>query len=131
MGAGRVARAEIALGRARWPGAEVTVRPETERRLSLPDPADNHVLAAAVDGAAGELMTLNLRDFPTRLISAEGIVRRDPDGFLIEALATDEDAVREVVADVHRVARRLSGEDLPLRGLLKRARLPRLGKALG
>lgn len=125
-----VARAEIALVRSRWPAAEVTVQSETEQRLSLPDPADNHVLAAAIDGAADELMTLNLRDFPTRLVSAEGIVRRDPDGFLVETLATKPDAVRKVVADVHREACRLSGEELPLRGLLKRARLPRLGKAL-
>jgi len=35
-----------------------------------------------------------------------------------------------VVARVHGVACEMSDEDLPLRGLLKRARVPRLGKAL-
>lgn len=125
-----VARGEIALLRARWPGAEVPVRPETEARLALPDPDDVHVLAAAIDGGAGELLTMNLSDFPTRTLGAEGIVRRDPDGFLVEALGQGA-AVGAVVADVHATAERLAGQDLPLRALLKRARLPRLGKALG
>lgn len=125
------ARAEIALLRNAWPDAEVGVNPETEARLRLPDPHDIHVLAAAIDGRADELLTLNLQDFPTRILSTEGIVRRDPDGFLLEALDAAPGAVRRVVATVHGTARRLSGEDLPLRPLLKRARLPRLGKALG
>ena len=125
-----IARGEIAALRASWPGAEVTPDPATEARLSLPDPADTHVLAAAIDGGAQELLTLNLKDFPTRVLSAEGILRRDPDGFLLEALSSDPDAVQAVVEAVHATACRLSGEDLVLRALLKRARLPRLGKAL-
>ncbi len=126
-----VARGEIAAVRARWPEAEVRPDPATESRLSLPDPADAHVLAAAIVGKADELLTLNIRDFPTRTLSAEGIVRRDPDGFLLELLSEAPDRVRGVVGSVHATACRLSGDDLPLRPLLKRARLPRLGKALG
>lgn len=126
-----VARAEIALLRDRWPGAAVAVSPATEAGLSLPDPADVHVLAAAVDGGADTLLTLNLSDFPTRALASFGILRRDPDGFLTERLAADPGRIAPVVLDVWRTARRLSGEDLGLRPLLKRARLPRLGKALG
>ncbi len=126
-----VARGEIAAARASWPEAEVAVNPDTEARLSLPDPADTHVLAAAIDGRADELLTLNLKDFPTRALAAEGIVRRNPDGFLLELLAEAPDQVRGTVHAVHETACRLSGEELALRGLMKRARLPRLGKALG
>ena len=126
-----IARGEIALVRDAWPEAEVPVSPATQARLSLPDPDDEHVLAAAVDGEADELMTLNLKDFPTRTLSAEGIIRRDPDGFLVEALAANPEAVQAVAKRVHGKAEALSGSDLPLRKLLKRARLPRLGKALG
>jgi len=125
-----VARAEIALLRARWPGAEVAVSDATMARISLPDLDDIHVLAAAVDAGADEILTLNLKDFPTRALSAEGILRRDPDGFLCEALAKAPEDVKRVVEDVHATACRLSGEALDLRALLKRARLPRLGKAL-
>ena len=125
-----IARGEIALLRARWPGSEVHVSDTTLARLWLPDSDDIHVFAAAVEARADAILTLNLRDFPTRVLSAEGILRRDPDGFLCEALAERPDDVRRVVEEVHATACRLSGDDLDLRRLLKRARLPRLGKAL-
>lgn len=130
-GSEAVARGEIALVRARWPQAEVAVRKETEARLWLPDAGDVHVLAAAIDGGADMILTLNIRDFPKRALDPEAILLRHPDEFLIEALARSPVAVRSVVARVHAEAERLSGEDFALRGLLKRARLPRLGKALG
>jgi hypothetical protein len=125
-----VARGEIALLRARWPEASVAVAPATEARLWLPDPGDVHVLAAAVDGRADVLLTLNTRDFPKRALDAEAILLRHPDEFLTEALARTPDALRGVVRGVHAEAERLSGSALPLRALLKRAKLPRLGKAL-
>jgi predicted nucleic acid-binding protein len=132
LGAGgeAVARGEIALLRARWPGAEVMADPATEAPLWLPDPADVHVLAAAIDGRADVLLTLNIRDFPKRALDAQAILLRHPDDFLLEVLGRAPEAVRRTVEAVHAEAERLSGETLSLRALLKRARLPRLGKAL-
>jgi predicted nucleic acid-binding protein len=132
LGAGEeaLARGEITLLRSRWPGAEVLPAPETEARLWLPDPADVHVLAAAIDGRADVLLTLNIRDFPKRALDAEAILLRHPDEFLLDALGHSPSVVRRVVGSVHAEAERLSRQDLPLRGLLKRAKLPRLGKAL-
>lgn len=124
------ARAEIALLRVDWPDAEVPVRPGLERRLYLPDPDDVHVLAAAITGSADILLTLNAGDFPRATLRAEGLERRDPDGFLHQLLGEDPDAVRRAVAEVHAEAERLSGESWDLRRLLKKARLPRLAKAL-
>lgn len=129
-GDGALARAEIARVRGDWPDALVSTTADTVARLSLPDPDDTHVLAAAIDGAADSLLTQNLRDFPSRALAREGIFLRAPDPFLLDALATDPDAVRSVVESVHRTAEALSPDPLPLRKLLKRARLPRLGKAL-
>jgi predicted nucleic acid-binding protein len=125
-----VACGEIALLRARWPEADVTVNPATEARLWLPDPDDVHVLAAAVDGRADVLLTLNIRDFPKRELDAEAILLRHPDEFLMELHAGNPGMVRAVVGRVHAEAERLSGDTLPLRALMKRARLPRVGKAL-
>ena len=123
-----IARAEIARLRAAWPEAEVA--PGAEAGLALPDPDDLHVLAAAIAGGAGELVTLNLRDFPTRELSRHGLVRRDPDGFLLEAYHADSEGIARVVRGVVAEFERLSGREQPLRPLLKRARLPRLGKAI-
>lgn len=128
-GAEAVARAEIAAMRARWPGAEVTPDPDLVETLSLPDPGDRHVLAAAIAGGAGVLMTLNRRDFPGRVLGRYGVMLREPDGYLC-ALAAEGGPVATVAAAVRARAGAVSGREQPLRGLLKRAGLPRLGKLL-
>ena len=125
------ARVEIALLRDRWPGAEIDADPATEARLTLPDADDRHVLAAAISGRADTLCTVNLRDFPTRILTAEGVIRRDPDGLLLEFRQGDPAALEGAVRMVQARAEKLSGTAQPLRPLLKKAGLPRLGKALG
>ena len=53
-----------------------------------------------------------------------------PDPFLLDLLAETPEAVERVVRGVQAEAERLSGTEMPLRDLLKRVRLPRLGRAL-
>ncbi len=125
-----LARAEIAALREDWPGAEMRPRDGDLSRLHLPDPDDVHVLAAAVAGSADVLCTLNARDFPRRTLALEGMERLDPDQLLRRLWESHAGAVAATVARVHATAERLSGESLPLRSLLKRARLPRLARAL-
>jgi predicted nucleic acid-binding protein len=124
------ARADVALVRAAWPKSSVAPAPGLEARLHLPDENDIHVLAAAIAGNADLLVTFNAGDFPRRSLREEGIERLDPDQFLMRLFEAQPDAVARAVDRVVAVARRLSGEDLPLRPLLKRAGLRRLGKAL-
>ena len=124
------ARAEAAMTAARFPRAEVRVPEGSERRLWLPDPSDIHVLAAAVAGHADVIVTMNAKDFPQQILAEEGLSRADPDGFLLGFHAAHPDAVDQVGAEVLAESRRLSGEDWTMRGLMKKARLPRLGKAL-
>jgi len=125
------ARGEIAMLRANWPRAEVPGAPGIAARLYLPDPDDVHVLAAAIAGSADLILTLNAADFPLHILREEGLSRRDPDGFLWQLCSEHPDRVAAAVARVHAEAERLSGAPWPLRALLKKARLPRLGKALG
>ncbi len=127
---GVIAEGEIAMVNARFPEAAVTVSSETEARLALPDPDDVHVLAAAIDGGAEELLTMNLKDFPNNALNAEGLIRRDPDGFLLEAFHNDTKALEGVVAQVLERAARHGIDVSNQRALLKKARLPRLAKAL-
>ena len=72
IGAEVIARGEVAVLRARWPGAEVQVPEAALARFWLPDPNDIHVLAAAVLGHADLIITLNAQDFPRHLLAAEG-----------------------------------------------------------
>ena len=128
-GAEAIARREIALLRADWPAAEVAVDPDLIERLSLPDPDDRHVLAAAIAGGAAVLLTLNRTDFPTRTLARHGILLRDPDGFLTE-LFHEGIPLPAVASAVQARAEHASGRPQPLRPLLKRAGLPRLAKTL-
>lgn len=129
-GAETVARGEIALVRDAFPRAATPERPEIEARLLLPDPNDRHVLATAIAAHADAILTFNASDFPRHLLAEEGIARLDPDGFLRDLWQRHPDAVATVVDTVRREAERLSGESWPVRRLLKKAGLPRLGKAL-
>ena len=125
------ARAEIALLRAAWPEQEITPPEALNARLWLPDENDIHVLAAAVSASTDAIMTLNAKDFPRNLLAEEGLERVDPDSFLMRLWQDNPDAVARVAQDVLKAAIRLSGKPWDLRALLKKARLPRLAKALG
>jgi predicted nucleic acid-binding protein len=80
--AAQVHRAQAAMRRA-IPGALVTGHASLIDGLSLPDPDDRHVLAAAIVAAADAIVTFNLRDFPAAVLAAYGIDVLHPDTFLI------------------------------------------------
>jgi hypothetical protein len=51
-------------------------------QLTLPDPNDCHVLAAAIHGGASVIVTVNLRDFPADALSTHGVEAQHPDTFI-------------------------------------------------
>lgn len=55
--------------------------------LSLPDPDDRHVLAAAITGRCDAIVTQNLKDFPEEALRAFGIEAQHPDDFICNQLA--------------------------------------------
>ncbi|SLN44319.1 hypothetical protein TRL7639_02347 [Falsiruegeria litorea R37] len=124
------ARAEIALTRANWSAAEVAPAPGIEQRLWLPDAADVHVLATAVAASADLIVTVNRRDFPRHILAEEGVDRIDPDALLLQFWRDNPAQISAVAENVLSEANRLSGDKWELRPLLKKARLPRLAKAL-
>ncbi len=124
------ARSEIALTEAAFPKAQVPVPVGLADRLWLPDENDIHVLAAAVGASADAIMTLNAKDFPKGTLAEEGLMRIEPDTTLYQHWLGAPDAVEEVALSVLAQARSLSGEAWEMRALLKKARLPRLAKAL-
>jgi hypothetical protein len=50
--------------------------------VSLPDPDDRHVVAAAIAAGASIILTWNLKDFPAAALNKYGLRRRTPDAFL-------------------------------------------------
>ena len=54
--------------------------------LTLPDPDDRHVLAAAIRAGADVIVTYNLVDFPTAVLARFEIEAQHPDDFLTSLL---------------------------------------------
>ncbi|MEM7076536.1 MAG: PIN domain-containing protein [Pseudomonadota bacterium] len=132
LGPEAVVQAEIEASRmtAQWPEASVTLPDALSARLWLPDANDVHVLAAAVAGSADLIVTMNARDFPRHILAEEGVSRADPDTFLLGVFDARPELVQDAAQQVLNDARTLSGQDWTMRALMKKARLPRLGKAL-
>jgi hypothetical protein len=55
----------------------------------LPDPNDEHVIAAALKTQAATIVTENLSDFPAELLSKLGIEVRSADRFIADTVALD------------------------------------------
>ena len=126
-----IAEGEAASLRLAFPRGLKRAHPEIEARLILPDPNDVHVLATAIASGADAIVTFNAQDFPGHVLAAEGIARRDPDGFLWEMQSRHPEVMARIIETVRAKAEAISGQPVALKGLLKRARLYRLGKALG
>jgi predicted nucleic acid-binding protein len=64
------------------PGATVAGYEHLISTVSLPDPDDRHVVAAALVSSASVIITWNLRDFPATALKKFGLRRQTPDAFL-------------------------------------------------
>jgi hypothetical protein len=54
--------------------------------LTLPDPDDRHVLAAAIQAGTDVIVTINLGDLPAATLKTYGIEAQHPDDFIIHLL---------------------------------------------
>lgn len=120
--------AEIDSLTARFPAAAVAPDAGLDAALSLPDPADTHVLATAIAGRAEAVVTFNLRDFPGRTLGRHGLQVRHPDSLLSELAVEAPDAMDQIRAKAFAAVPEAVAKNP--RAALKRAGLPRLARAL-
>ncbi|RNF35582.1 RSP_2648 family PIN domain-containing protein [Paracoccus methylarcula] len=124
-----VAGAEIALLTRRFPDAAMPDDGTRAIDLNLPDPADRHVIEAALAGGAALVVTANLRDFPRPVMAGLGLRAIHPDAFLLDLHRRDAASVALAVETARDKAARMGG-DMTVTEMLKRSRLPRLAKLL-
>lgn len=120
------AEGDAALMQAWFPGGAITDYEDIEAQVWSPDPADAHVIAAAWAGGAEAIVTFNLKDFPPKALRPHGLSRLHPDEFLREAYGRDEARLIDALAPLAEMA---AARGVDFRKFLKRAALPRLGKA--
>jgi len=110
--------------------ARVTGYAELLSSLTLPDPDDRHVLAAAIVGGATVIITFNLKDFPDSLTAPYDCKAVHPDEFLLDiAVGAPEQMIQAVRAILERL------RDPPMSldqyvDVLSRVGLPRIADAL-
>lgn len=93
---------------AKYPGTDEAVRGKAEAMceaipdcmvtgydtfincLTLPDPDDRHVLAAAIVGHADCIVTSNLKDFPKEALEPHDIEVQTPDTFIANQITLSE-----------------------------------------
>lgn len=71
--------------------------------LTLPDPDDRHVLAAAITARADVIVTLNLKDFPAIALKPYSVEAQHPDIFVRHILDLDEPLALAAIRD-HRAS---------------------------
>lgn len=118
---------EIALLTDRF--AQAMTSPHQVLGVDLPDPADLHVAEAALSAGAQVIVTANLRDFPARVLGQVGLRAIHPDEFLCDLHISHPQAVQDAVAATQARAT-MAGGAITRKELMRRARLPRLAKAI-
>lgn len=65
--------------------------------LTLPDPDDRHVLAAAIKAGASVIVTFNENDFPADVLDPYGIEAQHPDDFMVYQFDLNKAAICNAV----------------------------------
>lgn len=83
--------------------------------LTLPDPEDRHVLAAAIKAGAQGIITFNTRDFPAAVLEQYEIEAQHPDEFIQHQFGLDQ---AKVVIAAQRCRKRLKNPAVSVQAYL-------------
>ena len=120
--------AEIAILKSKYPKSMVDDYEKQIPKLYLPDKNDIHVLAAAIEGKASSIVTLNLRDFPNYELKKYGIRAVHPDELLYREALENFNLISGFVISILNDFNKNNANKLSEYRLLKKAKLNRLSK---
>ncbi len=98
--------------------------------LTLPDPNDRHVLAAAIHAHAQVIVTTNLRHFPEDALKPYAMTAQHPDEFIHHLFGIDPTATADAVRLVRQRLKKPAYEPAAFLDLLAQTGLPRSAAAL-
>lgn len=112
------------------PAADVTGYEPHIPQLTLSDPDDRHVLAAAIAAGASRIVTWNLADFPAAVLAPHNVVAQNPDDFLMGLYVAAPDVTIAVAANARRNLRRTTSAVADFIAALERQRLAHFNAVL-
>ena len=125
----RIARTQSLMDNA-LPYAAVESFHARIQELTLPDPNDRHVLAAAIHSGCDIIVTFNLSDFPVRALTPYNVAAMHPDAFFAQMV---EDAPLPLIKALRTLRLRLKAPSYSVEefvSLLIRQRLSATAEAL-
>lgn len=93
--------------------------------LTLPDPNDRHVLAAAIYANADLIVTFNLRDFPIKFLSRYRVQAKHPDEFIVSLLSLNTAKVIDEIRKTRLSLKNPSKSPEEYLAILERQSLPK------
>ncbi|GAA4305589.1 PIN domain-containing protein [Compostibacter hankyongensis] len=108
-------KTQKAMDRA-FPDANIAYYQKGINSLSLPDPDDRPILAAAISAKAQVIVTANVKDFPAAKLQDYAVVARHPDKFVLNLIDIDQE--RAVIALENQV-KRLQNPPMPIERVLE------------
>lgn len=120
----------LGLMNSALPEAEVRGWEAYMAGLTLPDPDDRHVLAAALAAGAETILTMNLRDFPASALAPHGVVAVHPDDFLCGLHDADPELLQASTEAAHANLNRSAPSLAAYLDALDRQGLPQLAGRL-
>ncbi|GGX67848.1 hypothetical protein GCM10007385_41320 [Tateyamaria omphalii] len=103
---------------AAFPEALVTGYEVFESKLELPDPDDNHVLAAAISTSASVIVTDNLADFPAEVLAPHAIDAISADDFIADTIELDPS---EAILSLRRMRARFENPAIDVPALIHKS----------
>jgi hypothetical protein len=103
---------------AAFPEALVAGYEIFEEKLALPDPDDNHVLAAAIATSASVIATDNLTDFPAEILAPHAIQAISADDFIADTIELDPS---EAILALRRLRERFKNPALDVAALIHKS----------
>lgn len=110
--------------------AKVTGYEPLIESLTLPDPDDRHVLAAAIRSNADAIITFNLKDFPSEELKKYSIEAIHPDDFIYYQIGLSPRKVCEAVRSLRNSLKKPPFSEKELLTMLQKQQLPQTCLAL-
>ena len=122
------AKIEIMQMKLRFPHAMCKFNDSSIEGYWLPDINDIHVLSVAIQSKSQGIITFNKKDFPNSILAKYNLFSINPDQFIADIYRKNPNLVSGIVCEELDEINSTYEKQMSIKGLLKKAQLPKLAK---